>query len=406
MGKPLITLVLILFTGLLSLAGTLPQNTTHPVPASLTESIAPRGLPLRPGPQPEVLCEAVQPDGTIVWSGFLSHRIAPDLQGYAGPIELLVGIDPEGRVAGLRILRHTETPTFVAGIDEPWFLDQFKGKNLADTLKPGEDLDGITQATVTVEAICEGIRRCLRFAALPRNPDGTRTAVPDSGKAASPDRSRAWRPWAALVGTLVLFITGPLLPRRLADLLHALLIGFIGTLFLSLTHLGMLFRSPSSLLRLPVYWLVFFAAALLLLLWKHRGYCRFLCPCGRLQDALAASPSRSESGDPPPEGLPQAEGLPRGLGRTLLWCGLIAIALIPAFPLERLELFAPLFLLRSDAFALLFVIAAAVGSLLNHRFYCRTLCPLDALFTDLEHLRPRSRENASPSSPTTPENLS
>ena len=380
-GAPAVTLLLMLLAGILprlappmSPAG----GSGTPSIASLAARLSPPGLDLRPGSRPEIAAVGVASDGTVAWSGILSQAVAPDLQGYAGPVELLVGIGSGADVTGVAILRHNETPTFVAGIEEEWFLDQFKGKTVQDPLKPGTDLDGITQATVTVEAICAGVRRCLEYAA---GSSAARSSL-------STTSHHFWRPWVALLGALLVGLAVPVLPQRVCDALHAVLIGFTGTLFLSFGHLRILLRDPSSLLRLPLFWLVFFAGALLLLLTRPRGYCRHLCPCGRFQDALAvpttdgdASPGTASSQDSPE--------LPRGLGRTLLWSGLLALAFVPGFPAERLELFTPLFTLRSEAFGLLLIIAVAAGSLLTRRFYCQTLCPLNPLFLDLETIRGR-----------------
>lgn len=86
-------------------------------------------------------------------------------QGYSGLITALVGVDPAGKVTGVRILLHTETPGLGAKFTAPDFLAQFKGKTLETAKwkvkKDGGDFDQITGATITpralVAAMAEGL---------------------------------------------------------------------------------------------------------------------------------------------------------------------------------------------------------------------------------------------------------
>ena len=53
-------------------------------------------------------------------------KVAP--KGYGGLIETMVGISSEGKVTGIKILAHTETPGLGANAPEPKFSDQYKNK--------------------------------------------------------------------------------------------------------------------------------------------------------------------------------------------------------------------------------------------------------------------------------------
>lgn len=86
--------------------------------------------------------------------------------GYAGEIELMLGVDAEGKVSGLRILRHAETPGLGAKYADPATLTQlYVGHGLADTdwrvKKDGGDLDAVTGATVTGRALAGAIGAAL-----------------------------------------------------------------------------------------------------------------------------------------------------------------------------------------------------------------------------------------------------
>ncbi len=83
--------------------------------------------------------------------------------GYSGEIELMVGLDEQGAVNGVRILRHAETPGLGANYAAPDVLDRFyKGRSGGDgwqVKKDGGQVDAITGATVTGRAICDAIAK-------------------------------------------------------------------------------------------------------------------------------------------------------------------------------------------------------------------------------------------------------
>lgn len=96
--------------------------------------------------------------------------IAPD--GYAGPIKLLVGIDVAGRITGVRVVAHKETPGLGDNIElskSNWVLG-FDGKSLEDPTpdkwkvkKDGGVFDQFTGATITPRIVTRTVFRTLDF---------------------------------------------------------------------------------------------------------------------------------------------------------------------------------------------------------------------------------------------------
>jgi electron transport complex protein RnfG len=95
---------------------------------------------------------------------------APD--GYSGRIELLIGIELEGRVLGVRVVSHRETPGLGDAIEaerSDW-IGRFRGRALGDppserwrVRKDGGDFDQFAGATVTPRAVVNAVRRALEF---------------------------------------------------------------------------------------------------------------------------------------------------------------------------------------------------------------------------------------------------
>ncbi len=85
--------------------------------------------------------------------------------GYTQEIVILVGISAGGRVQGIQILDHLETPGLGSRIEERWFLDLFLGLEAGTQYlitKDGGTIDTISGATVSVRAVTEGVNQALR----------------------------------------------------------------------------------------------------------------------------------------------------------------------------------------------------------------------------------------------------
>jgi Na+-translocating ferredoxin:NAD+ oxidoreductase subunit G len=90
----------------------------------------------------------------------LAVKVSP--RGYSGEIVMLVGVDPEFRVKGMKILNQRETPGLGTNVEKPKFQKQFIGKGIKDTIEPKRDIDAITGATISSRAVCEGVKTVLR----------------------------------------------------------------------------------------------------------------------------------------------------------------------------------------------------------------------------------------------------
>jgi electron transport complex protein RnfG len=104
-------------------------------------------------------------------AGVVIEASAPD--GYGGAISLLVGIDANGNITGVRVVPpHNETPGLGDKIElkkSPWVLS-FNGKSLHNTpneswavKKDGGVFDSFTGATITPRAVVAQVQRALGY---------------------------------------------------------------------------------------------------------------------------------------------------------------------------------------------------------------------------------------------------
>lgn len=85
--------------------------------------------------------------------------------GYNGPVKLLIGINADNTIHGLKIIQEYETPGLGSKINSRSFLSQFIGKSIAGTRwrvrRDGGDIDAVTGATVSSRAVTEAVRKAL-----------------------------------------------------------------------------------------------------------------------------------------------------------------------------------------------------------------------------------------------------
>ncbi len=86
-------------------------------------------------------------------------------KGFGGNIKLMVGVLPDGRINGIDVLEHKETPGLGDKIDsaKTSFSQQFLNKDLTTynlaVRKDGGDVDAITAATISSRAFCDAIKK-------------------------------------------------------------------------------------------------------------------------------------------------------------------------------------------------------------------------------------------------------
>ena len=85
------------------------------------------------------------------------------MNGFSGLIRLMVGLDTTGNIVTTSVLEQKETPGLGTKMVEPFFKDQFNGKNPATAnltvKKDGGEIDAITASTITSRAYCDAVNR-------------------------------------------------------------------------------------------------------------------------------------------------------------------------------------------------------------------------------------------------------
>ena len=98
------------------------------------------------------------------------NSIAPN--GYSGRIHLLIGIYVDGSIAGVRVVKHAETPGLGDAVEirKSEWITGFDGKSLSDpntvgwqVRRDGGQFDQFTGATITPRAVVGAVHRTLMY---------------------------------------------------------------------------------------------------------------------------------------------------------------------------------------------------------------------------------------------------
>ncbi len=120
-------------------------------------------------------------------------------QGYAGPVVSLLGLDRNGHITGVRVLKHGETPGLGDKIEpakSDW-INRFTGKSLENPAperwavkKDGGDFDQFSGATITPRAVVNSVKGGLQLFARERErmlADAPATTVQAAASSARPE---------------------------------------------------------------------------------------------------------------------------------------------------------------------------------------------------------------------------
>jgi len=103
-------------------------------------------------------------------SAVILRATAPD--GYSGAIHLLIGIHADGRLAGVRVLGHRETPGLGDKIElaKSAWIRSFDGKSLSNPSEDGwavkkdrGEFDQFAGATITPRAVVKAVHKVLQY---------------------------------------------------------------------------------------------------------------------------------------------------------------------------------------------------------------------------------------------------
>ena len=100
----------------------------------------------------------------VLGYAFWTTDLVPTEEGYHGPIKMLVGLLPNGRITGVVVDSDTE-PYGYFSVEPAEFGAQFAGKSILDHFRVGDDVDAVSRASISVGSATRAIRDSVRIMA-------------------------------------------------------------------------------------------------------------------------------------------------------------------------------------------------------------------------------------------------
>lgn len=84
-------------------------------------------------------------------------------KGFGGTVKVMIGIDADGKVTGVKVTEHSETPGLGSKAADADYLKQYQGVTEApeSSIKDDKNVDAITGATITSNAVYNSVKEAL-----------------------------------------------------------------------------------------------------------------------------------------------------------------------------------------------------------------------------------------------------
>ena len=290
--------------------------------------------------------------------------------GYGGPMKVAVGVDLNGNVQGIAIIKQRETPAWFRKVVDSGFIKSLLGKNYQDPFQLSEDVDGITGATYTSRAIADSVLYGTRDVAgkqldLPLQPE-TRPKI------------KFGIPEIALIALFAFGYFGHQGNFRYKKQLRwagmsigLVVLGFIYNLPLTLSNINKLLLGFWPRWQTNLYWYLLIGGILFVFTADNKNpYCQWFCPFGAAQECVGAfGKARSYSSS-------RYRMLFIWLRRGVVWFAIV-LALFSRNPgLTSYEIFGTLFSLVGSRLQFVLLGIVIIASLFIKRPWCAYLCPI------------------------------
>lgn len=100
----------------------------------------------------------------------IGYTIKTSPKGYGGAVEVMVGISTDGKITGVDIGNHSETPGLGSKASEPAFKDQYLDKGVANSLlvvkgsvNNDNEISAISGATITSNGVTSGVNAAMKI---------------------------------------------------------------------------------------------------------------------------------------------------------------------------------------------------------------------------------------------------
>lgn len=305
--------------------------------------------------------------------------------GYGGPILVGSVFSTEGVIQDVIILEHKETPSYIYKIEKAGYFRQYEKKQINNALTFGYDIDGVGGATLSTQAIANGVQEVAHIVAAELN------ITPEKADLPIQIGVEEIVVAALFVGALFLSRYKALARFRLVFLgFSVVVLGFWLNRSLSMAHISALFLgyfpAPSENL---IWYIVLLGAILPALFLGKNIYCSYVCPFCALQEATHLISKVNLS-----------------IGKYMKWVKLVKNVLLFAVlfiaflnlnpSISSYEPFGTIFGLNGSSLSWYLLFVILITSFFFRRFWCIALCPVGTFLNKVSGLGRKIRGKVKP----------
>lgn len=310
--------------------------------------------------------------------GYLSVESA---MGYGGPLQIAVAVDQDGKIFDLAVVSSKETPSYLEKVLDTDFLDDIIGKSFTDTYTIGVDIDGISSATYSSNAILEASKMGDRYVAA-------KILGFDVPEKESPNLQFG----GAEIVLILLFVISYFAHKKTFKFKK---IARWGTMLVGLFVLGFFYNKPFTLsminqlllgyfppLHSHLYWyLLLFGVFFVFTVDNKNPYCQWFCPFGAAQECMGLV------GGAKHRSVGKFKNIFKWSLRIITLFAIIMALLLRNPGVTSYEIFGTLFKLTGSNFQFAILGIILVASMFIKRPWCTYLCPLGPVTDHFSHLR-------------------
>lgn len=309
-------------------------------------------------------------DRTETVVGWASISEAP---GYAGPIRVMVGINPAGDVLGIFVISHTETPNYFDKVENAGLLQDYAGLQADSPFRLGEDVEAVSRATITSRAISEAVREAS-YSVAEAQLGLTVERQDEPIKFGAPEIAVIGLYLAGFVGHRGNFKYKKQV-RWLALIAGMVILGFVYNIPVTVAHFNSLLLGFFPDWRTNIYWFLLLGGLFFVATVDNKNpYCQWFCPFGAAQECLGAI-GGARVWSPGKQVRQNLQWVQRGLAWSAIVLGLVMRK--PGF--SSYEIFGNLFSFTGSWAQWAILVVILLLSLFVKRPWCTYLCPIDPI---------------------------
>jgi len=298
-------------------------------------------------------------------------------KGYQSTIKMAVLIDNNSQIINVKVVDQGETPAFFLRISNSAFFNQFKEKPIVDGFKVGENIDAVSNATVSSSAMTKAIHKSVNY--IGAKYLNTKVANVYSGfEFKTVD-------FAIIMMFILVLAANKFKNKHLRTLIllySIIILGFKFSTFVTYTSFFQIITGNFPSLTENLWWYLLIIGSILLVVFSGKNlFCLYICPFGSLQELeykLAKIPFKIS---------PQVRKILKLLPFVLAYLSLVLVLTTEKIGAISYEPFARLFSGSGldIQWALIFIVL--FSGLAVFRPYCNFVCPVGLVFRTLAEVK-------------------